>query len=139
VTLLADDWDSRVTPLGYAISAFPVAPRFGKMLALSHQQGLLPYTVCMVAALSVQEVLLEAPIPKCQDEIENPKQTRAQWSQTRRNWAGVANSLLLGTCDYLLTSSLYDLRFFTAVTMKNAVFWDVTPCGSCKNRRFRRT
>jgi hypothetical protein len=25
---------------------------------------------------------------------------------------------------------------FTAVTMKNCVFWDVTPCGSCKNRRF---
>jgi hypothetical protein len=24
---------------------------------------------------------------------------------------------------------------FTAVTMKNAVFLDVTPCGSCKNRR----
>jgi hypothetical protein len=22
-----------------------------------------------------------------------------------------------------------------AVTMKNGVFWDVTPCGSCKNRR----
>jgi hypothetical protein len=22
-----------------------------------------------------------------------------------------------------------------AVTMKNAVLWDVTPCGSCKNRR----
>jgi hypothetical protein len=29
------------------------------------------------------------------------------------------------------------LRFevFTAVTMKNAVFWDVTPCGSSNNRR----
>jgi hypothetical protein len=26
-------------------------------------------------------------------------------------------------------------EFFTAVTMKNGVFWDVTPCGSCKNRR----
>jgi hypothetical protein len=25
---------------------------------------------------------------------------------------------------------------FRAVTMKNGVFWDVTPCGSCKNRRF---
>jgi hypothetical protein len=25
---------------------------------------------------------------------------------------------------------------FTAVTMKNAAFWDVAPCGSCKNRRF---
>jgi hypothetical protein len=26
-----------------------------------------------------------------------------------------------------------------AVTMKNAVFWDVTPCSSCKNRRFEGT
>jgi hypothetical protein len=25
---------------------------------------------------------------------------------------------------------------FTAVIMKNAVFRDVTPCGSCKNRHF---
>jgi hypothetical protein len=25
---------------------------------------------------------------------------------------------------------------FTVVIMKNAVFWDVMPCGSCKNRRF---
>jgi hypothetical protein len=24
-----------------------------------------------------------------------------------------------------------------AVTVKNAVFWDVTPCGSCKSRRFQ--
>jgi hypothetical protein len=24
---------------------------------------------------------------------------------------------------------------FTAVTMKNAVFWDVAQCSSCKNRR----
>jgi hypothetical protein len=24
----------------------------------------------------------------------------------------------------------------TAVTMKNGVFWDVTPRGSCRNRRF---
>jgi hypothetical protein len=25
---------------------------------------------------------------------------------------------------------------FTVVTMKNSVFWDVKPCGSCKNRCF---
>jgi hypothetical protein len=30
-------------------------------------------------------------------------------------------------------------RAFTVVTMKNAVFWDVTLCGSCKNGRFRGT
>jgi hypothetical protein len=28
---------------------------------------------------------------------------------------------------------------FMAVTMKYGVFWDVTLCGSCKNRRFAGT
>jgi hypothetical protein len=30
-------------------------------------------------------------------------------------------------------SLLVRLEVFTAVTMKNGVFWDVTPHGSCKN------
>jgi hypothetical protein len=31
----------------------------------------------------------------------------------------------------------YGLKFgvFVIVTMKNAIFWDVIPCDSCKNRR----
>jgi hypothetical protein len=35
-------------------------------------------------------------------------------------------------------SGIIVVRFevFTAVSMKNGVFSDVTPCGSCKNRRF---
>jgi hypothetical protein len=28
---------------------------------------------------------------------------------------------------------------FTVVTMKNGVFWDVMPHGSCKSRRFKGT
>jgi hypothetical protein len=34
--------------------------------------------------------------------------------------------------------NIYYVRFevFTAVTMKKGVFWDVTPCASCKSRRF---
>jgi hypothetical protein len=38
----------------------------------------------------------------------------------------------------LRTNTTWHVRFevFTAVTMKNYVFWDVTPCGSCKDRRF---
>jgi hypothetical protein len=38
----------------------------------------------------------------------------------------------------LRKSVVFIVRFevFTAVTMKNAVFWDVTPCRSCVNRRF---
>jgi hypothetical protein len=45
----------------------------------------------------------------------------------------VGNSLTQRRC----TDHNY-VRFevFTAVTMQNGVFWDVTPCGSCKNRRF---
>jgi hypothetical protein len=37
-----------------------------------------------------------------------------------------------------VTSSFGLVRFevFTAVTLKNGVFWDVTPFGCCKNRRF---
>jgi hypothetical protein len=33
--------------------------------------------------------------------------------------------------------NLSEVRFevFTAVTMKNCVFWDVSPCGAFKNRR----
>jgi hypothetical protein len=31
---------------------------------------------------------------------------------------------------------LVRFEVFTAVTMKNGVFRDVTPCGPCKTRRF---
>jgi hypothetical protein len=38
----------------------------------------------------------------------------------------------------VLANNVIPFRFevFPAVTMKNNVFWDVTPCGSCKNRCF---
>lgn len=83
---------TKVTALGQAISAFPVAPRFGKMLALSHQHNLLPYTVCMVAALSVQEVLLE--VNMTDDQAAIPQ--KSKWFLKRKSWAGSGHSLLLG-------------------------------------------
>lgn len=83
---------TRITALGKAISVFPVAPRFGKMLALSHQHNLLPYTVCLVAALSVQEVLIEV---TTQDEDEQVLK-KSKWTTKRKQWAGEGNSLLLG-------------------------------------------
>ncbi|KAJ8712729.1 hypothetical protein PYW08_008033 [Mythimna loreyi] len=51
----------KVTPLGMAVSAFPLLPRYGKMLALSHQQNLLPYTIMLVSALTVPEVMSGKP------------------------------------------------------------------------------
>lgn len=83
-----DTFNAKVTPLGRSIAAFPVAPRYGKMLALSHQHNLLQYTICMVAALSVQEVLIEG--------LNMEGKLKNKWLQTRRIWAGIGNSLLLG-------------------------------------------
>lgn len=85
---------TKVTALGQAIAAFPVSPRFGKMLALSHQHNLLQYTVCMVAALSVQEVLLETPASDPADSAALHQ--KSKWTHKRRAWAGTGNSLLLG-------------------------------------------
>lgn len=87
-----DEMVTRITALGKAISVFPVAPRFGKMLALSHQHNLLPYTVCLVAALSVQEVLIEV---TTEDEDEKVCK-KSKWTTKRKQWAGDGNSLLLG-------------------------------------------
>jgi hypothetical protein len=44
---------------------------------------------------------------------------------------------LEGQC---MKSLLFErFEVFTAVTIKKAIFWDVMPCGSCKNRHFRGT
>jgi hypothetical protein len=37
-------------------------------------------------------------------------------------------------CERVCSRVRYEV--FTAVNMKNAVFWDVTPRDSCKNLRF---
>ncbi|XP_055904771.1 probable ATP-dependent RNA helicase kurz [Eupeodes corollae] len=82
-----------VTKLGQVISRFPVAPRFGKMLALSHQQNMLPYTVCLVAALSVQELLIEAGSDK---EKDDGGMDVSRMQRRRQSWASTGNFELLG-------------------------------------------
>ena len=67
-----------MTDLGRAMSCFPVSARFAKMLVLSEQHELLPFTVCLVAALSVQEVLLENPLT-----AEDKQQVRRTHRQTQ--------------------------------------------------------
>jgi hypothetical protein len=37
------------------------------------------------------------------------------------------------------SSTVVRFEVFTAVTLKNGVFWDVTPCGFCKNQCFGAT
>jgi hypothetical protein len=49
-----------------------------------------------------------------------------------------SNFLGIQTAHHMLNLTRFCVRLevFTAVAMKNGIFWDVTPCGSCKNRRF---
>ncbi|KAG8039658.1 hypothetical protein G9C98_000387 [Cotesia typhae] len=83
-----ESYCSKVTPLGKSISVFPVAPRYGKMLALSQQQDLLKFTISMVSALSVPELLIES--------LGSEGETKKKWLLKRRCWAKTGNSLLLG-------------------------------------------
>ncbi|KAG8723348.1 putative ATP-dependent RNA helicase DHR1 [Ceratobasidium sp. 423] len=48
----------QITPLGRAMSLFPVSPRFSKMLVMGRQKGYLAYVIAIAAALSVGDPFL---------------------------------------------------------------------------------
>ena len=95
---------SSVTALGKVITNFPVSPRFGKMLALAHQHNLLPLTLSLVAALTVQEVTMETELPSAGAEQERKLPGRLR--QLRREWAGTGNCLQLGDPMVLLQACI---------------------------------
>jgi hypothetical protein len=47
-----------------------------------------------------------------------------------------SGSEILSWSNQSATYEYVRFEIFTAVTMKNAVYWDVTPCGSCRDRCF---
>jgi hypothetical protein len=49
-----------------------------------------------------------------------------------KNWRSVA----LNREEWQILSRNVRFEVLTAMTTKNGVFWDVTPCDCCKNRRF---
>ena len=88
---------SSVTPLGRCIAAFPLAPRFGKMLALAQQHALLPLALSLVASLAVQEVLVERGLGG-EERTSVPKEVQ----ELRRRWAGQGATLQLGDPSVML-------------------------------------
>lgn len=93
------EWSARITPLGRAMSCFPVSPRYAKMLALSHQHGLLPYIIAVVAAMTVQEVFISMGFSSTE---ANKQDKQAKWKKVREMWAGQGHSLALGDVMVLL-------------------------------------
>merc|ERR1719319_359570 len=75
---------SKVTPLGRCVAAFPLAPRFGKMMALAHQHNLLGLSLSLVAALAVQEVLVERALQGDGEERKVVKEVM----EVRKKWVG---------------------------------------------------
>ncbi|KAL8922555.1 MAG: hypothetical protein Q9208_005058 [Pyrenodesmia sp. 3 TL-2023] len=50
--------DGKITTVGRDLSIYPLSPRFSKILLIGHQHNCMPYTVAMVAALSVPELFV---------------------------------------------------------------------------------
>lgn len=48
----------KITPVGRELSAYPLSPRFSKMLVIGHQHACMPYTIAMVSALAVQDLFI---------------------------------------------------------------------------------
>uniref|UniRef100_A0A4W4FEH1 Activating signal cointegrator 1 complex subunit 3 n=1 Tax=Electrophorus electricus TaxID=8005 RepID=A0A4W4FEH1_ELEEL len=86
-----------ITPLGRAMAAFPVAPRYAKMLALGRQQDCMPYVITVVATMTVREIFEELDRPVSNEEERSRlAERKAGAAQRRRLWAGQGQSLLLG-------------------------------------------
>ncbi|XP_008572511.1 PREDICTED: probable ATP-dependent RNA helicase DHX37 isoform X1 [Galeopterus variegatus] len=92
-----------ITTLGRTMAAFPVAPRYAKMLVLSQQYGCLPYAITIVAAMTVRELFEELDRPAASDEeLTKLKCRRVRVAQMKRTWAGQGASLKLGDVMVLL-------------------------------------
>ena len=76
------------------------------MLALSHQHGLTQHTITMVAALSLQEVLLETPIGNHEDAFN-----KRDLAQIRHKWANNGNTTRLLGDPMVLLSAVYNTEY----------------------------
>ncbi|KAA0203103.1 hypothetical protein HAZT_HAZT005877 [Hyalella azteca] len=92
-----------ITGLGRLMSSFPVAPRYSKMLCLSAQFDLFPYTIALVAALTVQEILIEMPLDNSGEDFDR---RRSEWRKIRLSWSGTGQTRRLGDLMVLLRAVL---------------------------------
>lgn len=76
------------------------------MLALSHQHGLTQHTITMVAALSLQEVLLETPIGNHEDAFN-----KRDLAQIRHKWANNGSTTRLLGDPMVLLSAVYNTEY----------------------------
>jgi ATP-dependent RNA helicase DHX37/DHR1 len=98
---------TRITSLGKTMACFPVNPRYSKMLTLANQHSLLEYVICMISALSVQELFIDGEYRNKSTDNNaetNDTSVRIKFSQLRQAWAGQGQTLSLGDIMVLLVA-----------------------------------
>ena len=88
-----------ITPLGRAMSKFPVSPRYAKMLCLGHQESCMEYVIAIVSALTVKEIFAD---DNDREAGQITKEDRRKISRLRRTWAGQGDAQKLGDAMVLL-------------------------------------
>ncbi|CUA67605.1 Putative ATP-dependent RNA helicase PB1A10,06c [Schizosaccharomyces pombe 972h-] [Rhizoctonia solani] len=74
----------RITPLGRAMSLFPISPRFSKMLVVGRQKGCLVYVIAIAAALSVGDPFLrEEAVGDGEEEEEDEMELAPEFKEIR--------------------------------------------------------
>ncbi|XP_054715180.1 probable ATP-dependent RNA helicase DHX37 [Uloborus diversus] len=105
------EYSAKVTPLGRAMSRFPLSPRYAKMLLLSYKHNCIPYVIAIVSALTVPEIFLcfqnedvdiQNEDTKVEETETSPEETKSQWTGIKKIGAGKGKSLLLGDVMVLL-------------------------------------
>lgn len=79
----------KITHLGRIMTHFSVNPRFGKMIACSFKNDVMPYTIIIVAALSVREIFLDSYLADNNDDDDDNKKVseNKKWKSLRMQWA----------------------------------------------------
>jgi len=101
-----DKEKKHITDLGRMMAAFPVAPRYAKMLIIGQQKGCLPYVVTLVAALTVGDPFIRDVFEEeseqdhdTKEEKELRRKRRAEAHKAHLRFTGSSNT---GDCVKLL-------------------------------------
>lgn len=124
VNLGALDAKAKITELGRQMSLFPLTPRFAKMVVIADQQGLMPYVIALVAAMSVDDPFLRPEVLSTQDdddivdvaEDEEKKRKRQAYFRVISQFSTLdptsdAMRLLMAVCAFDYTKD--EMRFCT--------------------------
>lgn len=70
--------EGQVTDIGTTMAKFPLPPRFARILLIGHLHDCMPYTIALVAGLSVQEIFIpeSVVIPAISDREEGTFRTQ---------------------------------------------------------------